>query len=45
VEELDKEDFYYSLNGQRVEHPTKGIYIKRSAEDRLQGKNGKTVIL
>lgn len=30
-----EKDAYYSLNGQRVEHSTKGIYIK----------NGKTVIL
>ncbi len=39
------QDVYYSLNGQRVEHPTNGVYIKYSAEGRLQGRNGKKVIL
>ena len=30
----------YNLSGQRVAQPTKGLYIIRSAEGRLQGKNG-----
>ena len=36
---------YYDLSGRRVENPTKGLYIVRSAEGRLQGKNGKKVII
>lgn len=35
----------YNLNGQRVTTPTKGLYIIRSAEGGLQGKNGKKVII
>ncbi len=35
VKALNEKDVYYSLNGQRVEHPTKGVYIK----------NGKAVVL
>ena len=34
----------YDLQGRRVAQPTKGLYIVRSAEGRLQGKNGKKVI-
>ena len=35
----------YSLSGVRMAEPTaKGIYIIRSAEGRLQGKNGKKII-
>ncbi len=34
----------YDLQGRRVAQPTKGVYIVRSAEGRLQGKNGKKVI-
>ena len=37
-------DEYIALNGMRTSHPGRGIYIKRSAEGRLQGKNGKKVI-
>ena len=36
---------YYNLNGQRVNQPVKGLYIVRSGEGRLQGKNGKKVII
>ena len=35
----------YNLSGQRVNHPAKGLYIIRSAEGRLHGKNGKKVII
>jgi len=35
----------YDLQGRRVAQPTKGLYIVRSAEGRLQGKNGKKVII
>ena len=38
-------DNYYDLQGRRVAQPTKGLYIVRSAEGRLQGKNGKKVII
>ncbi len=35
----------YDLNGRLlVQEPQKGIYIKRSAEGRLQGKNGKKIV-
>ena len=36
---------FYNLQGQPVAAPTKGLYIVRSAEGRLQGKNGKKVIV
>ena len=36
---------YYDLQGRRVAQPTKGLYIVRSAEGRLQGKNGKKVVI
>ena len=35
------EEAYYSLNGQKVTAPRKGIYIVRSGNGRMQGKNGK----
>ena len=35
----------YTLDGRRVSQPAKGIYIVRSAEGRLQGKNGKKVVI
>ncbi|MCR4919366.1 MAG: InlB B-repeat-containing protein [Prevotella sp.] len=35
----------YNLNGQRVLAPGKGLYIMRSAEGRLQGKNGRKYIV
>ena len=35
------EGAWYDLSGRRVQNPAKGIYIQRSAEGRLQGKNGK----
>ena len=36
----------YTLDGRRVAQPKKGgLYIVRSAEGRLQGKNGKKVVL
>ena len=35
----------YDLSGRRVMQPTKGLYIVRSAEGRLQGKNGKKVVV
>ena len=41
---MDK-DAWYTLDGRRVMNPTKGVYIKRSAEGRLQGKNGKKVVI
>ncbi|MGX8695762.1 MAG: leucine-rich repeat domain-containing protein [Prevotella sp.] len=34
----------YDLQGRRISTPAKGLYIQRSAEGRLQGKNGKIVI-
>ena len=34
----------YNLNGQKVIQPVKGLYIQRSAEGRLQGKNGRKVV-
>ncbi len=36
---------YYNLNGQKVEKPTRGLYIVRSGEGRLKGKNGKKVFV
>ena len=37
---------WYSLDGRRIEQPKKGgLYIVRSAEGRLQGKNGKKVVI
>ena len=38
------ESVWYDLSGRKVIKPTKGVYIKRSAEGRLQGKNGKIVV-
>lgn len=35
----------YDLKGRKVTTPTKGLYIVRSAVGRLQGKNGKKVII
>ncbi len=35
----------YTLDGRRVSQPAKGIYIVRPAEGRLQGKNGKKVVI
>ena len=35
---------YYDLQGRRVSQPAKGLYIVRSAEGRLQVKNGKKYI-
>ena len=35
----------YTLSGQRVSAPVKGINIIRSAEGRLQGKNGKKIVI
>ena len=37
----------YDLSGRKVANGQlkKGVYIKRSAEGRLQGKNGKKVIV
>ena len=39
------EGAWYDLSGRRVQNPAKGIYIQRSAEGRLQGKNGKIVVI
>ena len=50
IEELPTEnesapdDVWYNLQGMRVDIPAKGIYIVRSAEGRLHGKNGKKVV-
>lgn len=44
-EDVRANGVYYDLNGRRVTHPTKGIYIVRSAEGRLQGKNGNKVVI
>ena len=39
-------DRYYDLQGRRIEQPKKGgLYIIRSAEGRLQGKNGRKVVI
>ena len=35
----------YTLSGQRISTPVKGINIIRSAEGRLQGKNGKKIFI
>jgi hypothetical protein len=36
----------YTLDGRRIVHPKKGgLYIVRSAEGRLQGKNGRKVVI
>ena len=40
-----KDNAVYNLSGQRVSQPTRGLYIVRSAKGRLQGKNGKKVIV
>ncbi len=37
-------DTHYDLQGRPIKNPTRGIYIKRSAEGRLQGKNGQKII-
>jgi hypothetical protein len=34
----------YNLNGQRVGKAARGLYIVRSAEERLQGKNGRKMM-
>ena len=39
-----RNDEIYDLNGRPVSRMVKGIYIIRSAKDRLQGKNGKKVV-
>ncbi len=39
------EGAWYDLSGRRVQNPAKGIYIQRSVEGRLQGKNGKKVVI
>ena len=36
---------WYDLSGRRVMQPTKGLYIARSADGRLQGKNCKKVVV
>ena len=36
---------WYDLSGRRVMQPTKGLYIVRSADGRLQGKNCKKVVV
>ena len=41
IEELN----LYDLQGRRTTQPRKGIYIQRSAEGRLQGKNGHKVVI
>ena len=35
----------YDLQGRRVINAQKGLYIQRSAEGRLQGKNGKKIVI
>ena len=45
IERQAEGDAIYNLNGQRMTNPAKGLYIMRSAEGRLQGKNGKKVIV
>ena len=40
-----KDAAVYDLQGRRVMQPTKGLFIVRSAEGRLQGKNGKKVVI
>ena len=45
TEITEKAGAVYDLNGRRIAAPTKkGVYIVRSAEGRLQGKNGKKVV-
>ena len=41
----EKTNHVYDLQGHRVAQPAKGLYIVRSAEGRLQGKNGKKVFI
>ena len=43
-EQLTIDNEVYDLQGRRVSQPAKGLYIVRSAEGRLQGKNGKKYI-
>ena len=38
-------DVIYNMMGMRVQAPSHGLYIIRSAEGRLQGKNGKKVVM
>ena len=45
VKTMQNSNGIYNLNGQKVEKAGKGLYIMRSAEGRLQGKNGKKVIM
>ena len=40
-----KDAAVYDLQGRRVMQPTKGLFIVRSAEGCLQGKNGKKVVI
>ena len=45
-EEFATAEGWYSLDGRRIEQPKKGgLYIVRSAEGRLQGKNGRKVVI
>ena len=44
-EETTSNHEIYNLNGMRVAHPTKGLYIVRSAKGRVHGKNVKKVII
>lgn len=44
-EETTSNHEIYNLNGMRVTHPTKGLYIVRSAQGRVHGKNVKKVII
>ena len=36
---------FYDLQGRRVAQPTRGFYIVRSAEDRMQGKSSKKIFI
>ena len=40
----DTQAGYYTIDGQRVSRPTKGLYVKRYADARVQGKNSKVII-
>lgn len=43
---MQDDDACYTLSGQRLSQPLqKGIYIIRSAEGRMQGKNGRKVVI
>ena len=45
INDGEANEIYYDLQGRRVVNPTSGLYVVRSFQGRLQGKNGKKVIV